>query len=194
MPQGTEPESAIRPQREGRGSRRVKGSSPALHSSHLSGFLCLRCSGLAQRPAKRKQAEEADSVRVTAAPPPPSSPRRSCCAARSPRASNPARWLASAPSFPSPPALRPKVMSSRPSCGAGGARRCGQSFPSCQWLDRASGRENARLVRSGVSGPQNLCSQCGASPEDARGASHNRVHVSIQRQNAAQSGTGASPS
>lgn len=62
-----------------RGTRRVKGASPAPPGRHLSGFLCLRCAGLAQRPAKRKQAQEADSVRVTAAPPPPSSPSRRSC-------------------------------------------------------------------------------------------------------------------
>lgn len=62
-----------------RGSRRVKGASPAPPRRHLSGFLCLRCAGLAWRPAKRKRAQESDSVRVTAAPPPPSTPSRRSC-------------------------------------------------------------------------------------------------------------------
>lgn len=56
------------------GPEELKAPGPPLLSGHLRGSHGLRCAGLAKRRAKRKQAQEADCVRVTAASPPPSSP------------------------------------------------------------------------------------------------------------------------
>lgn len=66
-PQGTESEPRLRPRVKSRGSGRVKGASPRPSSAATCAALParLRCAGLAKPPAKRKQAQEADPVRLT---------------------------------------------------------------------------------------------------------------------------------
>lgn len=153
-PKGTESQPGRRPQ----------GSSPAATCATPSRRL--RRAGLAKPRAKRKQAQEVDPVRAIARATSAPVPERKSgdCAARIPRTSNPYRWRWSAwvSGFPSPPVLRPELMSTRPGCGAGGARRCGavSLLPMNVPRPRPREREAGALwkERSG-----NLCSQCGVS-------------------------------
>jgi len=107
--------------------------------------------------------------------PPPSPQRSSCdCAARGfPNLRVRSMARLGLPSFSSPPVLRREPLSTRPGCGAGGARRCGAVIP---LLPMAGPRPRPRERGSGCAlqdESANLCAPCGASP----GAPHSRVRV-----------------
>ena len=144
-PQGTESEPRLRPRVKSRGSGRVKGASPRPSSAATCVALParLRCAGLAKPPAKRKQAQEADPVRLTsrAIPAPIPARKRQLLSEGPPRTSSLAQWLASIPSFPRPPVLRPELMWQ---AGRVAAVRC--SPPANGWTSTAAARAPGSCV------------------------------------------------
>lgn len=171
------PAPRTRPPAEGRGPEGLTAPAPPPFRSHLRGSLGLRCAGLAQRRgAKRKTSPgrrfRAGDSRVTPAPIPGKKLLRS----------------------KESPDLHPPL---------GGETRSPRSQPTCAAPSRSwylcgplRGRRGEALPMAGPhralrtrgagalwkEWSRNLRSQCGASPENTRGALRNRLRTSPRRQ------------